>query len=172
MTGKADFFHIRGSHTFRAGLDARGQYLTGAGSPFTSGHFQFNNQWTRKYDTTLEAASTLGHEWAAFILGMPNNAYVDRQDSYAMRTPYYGWYGTFVDNLRADSTNSWNINLQRNFRIKERLNLQFRVDALNAMNRSQFNGPDVNPTSTTFGKVTSQSAAMNRWLQFQIRIVY
>ena len=78
----------------------------------------------------------------------------------------------FVDGLRADSTNLWNINLQRNFHIKERVNLQFRMDALNATNRSQFNGPDVNPTSTTFGKITSQSAAMNRWLQFQIRVRY
>jgi hypothetical protein len=87
--------------------------------------------------------------------------------SYQTRT-----FPTSVDGLRADSTNLWNINLQRNFRIRERVSLQFRVDALNATNRSQFNGPDMNPTSTTFGKVTTQSAAMNRWLQFQLRLRY
>jgi hypothetical protein len=87
--------------------------------------------------------------------------------SYRTRT-----FPTSVDGLRADSTNLWNVNLQRTIHITGRVNLQFRADALNATNRSQFNGPDMSPTSTTFGKVTSQSAAMNRWLQFQIRLRY
>ena len=50
------------------------------------------------------------------------------------------------------------------------IELNLRLDALNLQNRSQFNGPSASPTSTDFGRVTTQSDAMNRWIQIQARI--
>src|SRR5205085_2630751 len=61
-----------------------------------------------------------------------------------------------IDGLRADMTNQWNGNVQREFRIKERARLQLRMEALNLQNRSQFAAPATNPTNTNFGKVISQ----------------
>jgi hypothetical protein len=58
----------------------------------------------------------------------------------------------------------------REFRMGERARLQLRLDALNLQNRSQFAGPDVSPYSTNFGRVTSQTATHNRFLQIQGRI--
>jgi len=56
--------------------------------------------------------------------------------------------------------------------LHERAALQVRVDAINLQNRSQFAGPGTNPLSTTFGVVTSQTAALNRLLQVHGRIVW
>lgn len=81
-------------------------------------------------------------------------------------------FPTRIDGLRADSTNQWNINLQRDFRFTERMRFQIRVDALNIQNRTQFAGPNVNPLSTDFGRITSQTNTRNRFLQLQGRFVF
>jgi hypothetical protein len=72
--------------------------------------------------------------------------------------------------VRADGLNQWNANLRRDFRIREGVTFQIRMDALNLFNRSQFAAPDNNPTDTTFGAVTATTATLNRWYQLQGRI--
>jgi hypothetical protein len=79
-------------------------------------------------------------------------------------------FPTRIDGVRRDWTNQWNANIQREIRLREGLTAQLRLDALNVQNRSQFNAPDTNPLSTNFGRVTSQTAATNRFLQIQIRL--
>ncbi len=79
-------------------------------------------------------------------------------------------FPTRIDGLRADMTNQWNTSLQREFKIKERVGLQVRFDAINLQNRSQMNPPERNPLSTNFGRITTQSAALNRLLQIHGRL--
>jgi hypothetical protein len=79
-------------------------------------------------------------------------------------------FPTRIDDLRAHSTNQWNVNLQREFRITEQIRFQIRVDALNIQNRTQFAGPNVNPVSTDFARITSQTNTRNRFLQLQVRL--
>ncbi|MBI3680730.1 MAG: TonB-dependent receptor [Acidobacteria bacterium] len=79
-------------------------------------------------------------------------------------------FPTRVDGLRSDMTNQWNVNLQREFRLKERIAFQFRVDALNIQNRTQFDSPGLNPYSTDFGRVLGQTNTRNRFLQLQGRL--
>ncbi|MBI4875214.1 MAG: carboxypeptidase regulatory-like domain-containing protein [Acidobacteria bacterium] len=81
-------------------------------------------------------------------------------------------FPTRIEGLRADMTNQWNVNLQREFRFAERARFQIRVDALNLQNRTQFAGPNTNPASTDFGRVTSQTNTRNRFLQLQGRISF
>ena len=78
----------------------------------------------------------------------------------------------YFNKLRADGLNHWNGNLMREFRIGERLRLQFRADAMNLQNRSQMAAPDLNPVSTNFGRVTSQTISLNRNYQLQGRIQF
>jgi len=75
-----------------------------------------------------------------------------------------------ITSVRADGLNQWNANLRRDFRIKEKVTFEVRMDALNLFNRSQFAAPDNNPFNTTFGKITSQTATLNRFYQIQGRI--
>jgi len=79
-------------------------------------------------------------------------------------------FPTRIDGLRRDSTNQWNVNLQRNFRLKERVTLELRADALNIQNRTQFSDPNTTPTSTDFGRVTAQTNTRNRFIQVQGRL--
>ena len=74
--------------------------------------------------------------------------------------------------LRADGLNQWNANLVRNFKIWENIKLQLRGDVINLQNRSQFAGPDVTPTNSTFGKVQAQTSSLNRFYQIQARITF
>ena len=77
-----------------------------------------------------------------------------------------------VPDVRADKTSQWNVNLSKNLRVTERVNLQLRLDALNVQNRSQMAGPNTDPTSTNFGRITSQSQGTNRWLDVQARLTF
>ncbi len=78
----------------------------------------------------------------------------------------------YFNGLRADGLKQWNGNLVREFRIVERLRLQVRADALNLQNRSQFANPELSPTSTNFGRITSQTGSLNRFYQFQARLQF
>ena len=54
---------------------------------------------------------------------------------------------------------SWvvDIALAKNFRIAEKVTLQFKADAFNAVNHAVFSAPNVTPTNTLFGTITSQA---------------
>jgi len=86
--------------------------------------------------------------------------------------PHVRVFPTRIEGLRQDSTNQWNANLAKNFKMTERVGLQLRLDALNVQNRSQMAGPNLDSNSTNFGRLTSQTAATNRWLQVQARMTF
>jgi len=81
-------------------------------------------------------------------------------------------FPTRVPDLRSDKTSQWNANMAKNLPLTERMNMQLRLDVLNVQNRSQMQGPNTDPLSTNFGRVVSQSAAINRWLQVQARVTF
>jgi hypothetical protein len=78
----------------------------------------------------------------------------------------------YFNGLRADGLNQWNVNLVRDFKFSERVKFQLRGDAINLANRSQMNPPDLSPTSTNFGRITSQTSSLNRMYQVQGRIQF
>ena len=88
-------------------------------------------------------------------------------------------FPTRVDGARADSTNDWSGNVQRRFKIRESLSMLFRFEVYNIQNRSQFWMPNTSPTSTDFGRVTSQPShhsgqggSVNRWIQLFARVEF
>jgi len=81
-------------------------------------------------------------------------------------------FPTRIDGVQADMTNQWNANLQKTIDLREGMKLQLRLDAINLQNRSQFNGPDLNPVNSTFGSITSQTSATNRFIQVQARVTF
>ena len=89
-------------------------------------------------------------------------------DSYQNRT-----FPSRLPGVRKDFTMQNNANLQKEIPLmKERIKLFARVDLLNVFNRNQFDGPSTDPTNTNFGRITLQTAAVNRFVQFQLRIQY
>lgn len=70
---------------------------------------------------------------------------------------------------RADKINNIDISMIKNIQLVERFKLQFRVEAFNAFNRTNFNGPELNPTNRNFGKITS-AANLPRVYQLALRL--
>jgi hypothetical protein len=71
--------------------------------------------------------------------------------------------------LRSDPTNNFDFSILKNFTIADRIQIQPRVDAFNALNHAQMSSANVSPTSSSFAYVTSQLNS-NRSLQGGIHI--
>lgn len=80
-------------------------------------------------------------------------------------------FPTRFANIRDDATNTVDLSVLKNFRIHERLKLQYRCESFNTMNRPQFGSPSVNVTSSAFGKISSQGN-LPRILQMALKLVW
>ena len=63
------------------------------------------------------------------------------------------------------------LSLRREFQIREGVRLAFQADAFNPLNWVVFAGPNINITSSSFGKVTATSSSP-RVLQFNARVMF
>lgn len=130
----------------------------------------WGNLFYRGDMNTFEADARSGakslEQW--FNTGLPFERVSSNQPA-AFQTRVFPRY---FNGLRADGLNQWNANLLREFKIAERIRLQLRGDALNLQNRSQMNPPELSPTSTNFGRITSQTSSLNRFYQVQARIQF
>jgi hypothetical protein len=73
--------------------------------------------------------------------------------------------------IRPDPLHNFDISILKNTTIREGMNLQFRVEALNAMNHPNFAAPVANPTASNFGQVTSVQNYARR-LQLTAKFVF
>jgi hypothetical protein len=73
--------------------------------------------------------------------------------------------------IRADGPFNWDISMLKNTRLTERAQLQFRAEAINALNHPQFTAPNTTPTSTAFGTVTGEFA-WPRVIQFGMKVLF
>lgn len=78
-------------------------------------------------------------------------------------------FPTRFGSLRASGVNNLDASVIKNMPIFERLQLQLRAEMFNALNRTQFNGPELNPTSGNFGRITS-AANLPRAVQLALRL--
>ena len=76
----------------------------------------------------------------------------------------------FAD-LIGPGIDNWDIKVTKKFRMREQMSTLFSVDFLNAFNKTNFGDPDTNPTSTSFGRLTSQRG-LSRVIQFNLRFVF
>lgn len=58
---------------------------------------------------------------------------------------------------RADKTNNLDASVARQFSFRERFTGELRMEAFNALNHAQFSGPNLSPTSSAFGIISSQA---------------
>jgi len=123
------------------------QYLSGApdswGDVYYTGNFHdFNNH---PHDTAGPSFNTANFDKVS----------ADQPGSWNYRT-FPGYL------LRSVPTNNFNFSALKDFVIWERMILQFRTfrtDAFNALNHAQLKAPNLSPTSSSFGYITSQANA-------------
>jgi hypothetical protein len=73
--------------------------------------------------------------------------------------------------IRADNVNNWDLSVIKNTRLTERAQLQFRAEAINALNHPQLTNPNTTPASTAFGRVTGEFA-WPRVIQFGMKVLF
>jgi hypothetical protein len=74
-------------------------------------------------------------------------------------------------NLRNDALDDWDASLLKNFNFTEHTFLQFRLEAFNVNNRPVFSGPNLTPTSGSFGQIGGTQNS-NRVVQLGARISF
>lgn len=73
-------------------------------------------------------------------------------NSYQVRT-----FPIRFDGLRADFLNQFDAGVQRNFAVWRETQLQFRGEAINALNHPVYSAPSTDWTNKAFGQITSQA---------------
>ncbi len=77
-----------------------------------------------------------------------------------------------IDGVRSMPLTFVNMSIQRSVGLGGARSLQFRLDAQNLFNRQQWNGPNLNPTSTQFGQVTTVALNQMRFFTFGVRTLF
>jgi hypothetical protein len=89
----------------------------------------------------------------------------------AFVAPAYGHYGNAGRNiLRGPAMQKWDAGLFKNFHFRERLKLQIRCEAFNALNHTNLSGVSASVGSTTYGQVTS--ARVPRYIQLGAKLEF
>ncbi|MBS1855308.1 MAG: carboxypeptidase regulatory-like domain-containing protein [Acidobacteria bacterium] len=91
--------------------------------------------------------------------------------SAAQLSQNYRTFPQMFNNLRSDAANNVDLSMLKNFHIGEKTSAQFRFEAFNAFNRTQFAAPNLSPTSSAFGTITSQ-ANTSRQIQMGLKLKF
>jgi hypothetical protein len=112
--------------------------------------------------------------WIDYLTGDPklDNPTASRwfnTDAFTIPVNSFGNAGRNI--LRTDGVFNFDLGLQKNVRIAEGKQLQFRAEAFNLFNHIDLGNPEHRIQQPTFGQVTSTSH-QPRQLQFGLRFVY
>ncbi len=89
-------------------------------------------------------------------------------DAAAFATPAAGTFGTAGRNiLIGPGVSLWDFSLQKNFRVREGQQLQFRFDLFNLLNHANYNTPVAIPNAANFGAIAT--AQDSRQMQLGLR---
>jgi len=109
------------------------------------------------------------------ILGKPNQWF--NPSAFLQPPANSGFYGNLGrDTLIGPGLATWDFSAMKETRIRERLNLQFRAEIFNLLNRANFNTPNLivftpSGVSGTAGAITSTSTT-SRQVQFGLKLIW
>src|SRR5207245_10439258 len=84
----------------------------------------------------------------------------------------YGDTPRRISYLRGPWTIQEDLALLKDFRVTEKVNLEMRASAQNALNRALLAAPDTTQSSSTFGFITTAQANTPRTIQLGARISF
>jgi hypothetical protein len=73
--------------------------------------------------------------------------------------------------IQQPGINNWDIGLFKNFKVRDRVNVQFRWETFNTWNHTQFGNANVNTSNPAFGRITSLRVPPRR-MQFGLRVTF
>jgi len=81
------------------------------------------------------------------------------------------YFPSTLPRMRTDALHLMDLGLYKNFQLPRRMRLQFRVEAINALNYTVLWNPDVNPRNSTFGFI-NQDRNNPRDIQLGVRFTF
>lgn len=73
--------------------------------------------------------------------------------------------------IRSPGQNSWDFSIVKTFPIRDSVRAQFRADAYNAWNHTNFNAPNTSPINTAFGRITGTAGDARNW-QLSLKVMF
>jgi hypothetical protein len=142
-----------GSTTDYAGVGEVGSFGCGSEGQFynMSGTSQLKKQFAGYSGQTGQWFSTLNPDGSKIFTPPTANTFNHQQG--------------VRDSIYQPGFQNWNLNMKKNFPINEKTGFVFKADAYNFINHPNWSGPQLNPTSGTFGQVTSKTNSNPRTLQ-------
>jgi hypothetical protein len=142
------------------GWQAEAIYIAQSGSPMAFGNILFNgdlhNIPLAKSDRTIQRY---------FNTDAGFNTIASQQLASNYRT-----FPLYLTGARNPGYNLWNLSLLKNIRLRERTSLELRGEAKGALNHPNWGGPNLTPTSTLFGQITSVNSG--RMITLQAKVMW
>ncbi|MBI3473792.1 MAG: TonB-dependent receptor [Candidatus Solibacter usitatus] len=82
-----------------------------------------------------------------------------------------GNLGPRIASVRNPGMNNVNLTLSKDFRIVERIKLQFRASQFNLFNHPVFSGPNTTVGNASFGRISAQNN-ISRQTEFALRVIF
>ncbi|MGH9721096.1 MAG: TonB-dependent receptor domain-containing protein, partial [Bryobacteraceae bacterium] len=81
-------------------------------------------------------------------------------------------FSSRFNGVRGDGINNWDFSMFKNFRLREGLNLQYRLETYNSLNHVQFGNPNTAPANTAFGTVTAEKGHGQRQVTMALKLLF
>jgi hypothetical protein len=107
--------------------------------------------------------------------GTPCNAQLPNEfpsDNCAVANPALRTYGLRRNFFRGPGRTNLDLALAKTTDITERVRAEFRIEAFNIFNHTEFSNPDINIDSGTFGQITSTIQDSERIVQLALRLTF
>jgi hypothetical protein len=165
---------------FAGGWQAQGIYQWQSGRPIdlSDRNVFFNGDPSnlradisgKTVDATFDASGFYFSDAAVQTNGVVDPA-KQRADSRIKLSNNIRTFPSRLPGFRRQSLNLWDLSLIKNFSITEGIKFQLRGEFLNAFNHPVFSDPNTDPTSSSFGKVTSQTN-LPRNVQIGLKLIF
>jgi hypothetical protein len=177
------------------GWQISGQYIIQSGAPVvfsTNSFFDGQEFGYSRSERTLDKWFDTSHfvkfpnskddisQWPSWtgVQNLPGANYTPKSSSDPKNGVYNDFgnylrrYPTRWAHVRASRVNEASFGLFKNFTIRERYKAQFRGEFFNIFNHPRFGGPNTDPGSSSFGRVTPSQNNMPRVVQLALKISF